>query len=118
MQKRLNPQKVVKAIDILLVDLEKALKTKSDFVDLHKKTLQLCENIFDAKKSYKEIDVSYPVSIVIVITDFSGKKTKKDKRMHIPDKKLLRAQKEELLKKDILVLREVSEIYELRSSLI
>lgn len=66
---RLNPKKVLDEIGVIEGILKGCMDQKRSFRDIHLRTLWLCKEIFPTKKSYKIIDVSYPVAIQIVSED-------------------------------------------------
>lgn len=116
MQKKLNPRKVLEEIDLLLFELDKRFKKKEGFEDLHKKSLQLCQIIFQARKYYKTIDVQYPISVVITFDAALGGKTGKE--IKIPNEEQQWKQRKELLEKILTTLRDVREIYFLKLKLL
>jgi len=111
--KKLNPKKVIEEIDSLLFELNKRIKVKEEFEDLHKKSLQLCQIIFTARKLYKAIDTPYPISVVITFDNSFGT----GKEIKIPSEEQQWEQREDLSKKIIIILNDAREIYSLKAKL-
>ncbi|HCI04523.1 TPA: hypothetical protein DEW47_00880 [Patescibacteria group bacterium] len=111
--KKLNPKKVIEEIDSLLFELNKRIKVKEEFEDLHKKSLQLCQIIFTARKLYKTIDTPYPVSMIITFDNSFGA----GKEIKIPSEEQQWEQREDLSKKIIIILNDAREIYSLKAKL-
>lgn len=77
---KFDPDKIIGEVDRLKKKLQNAIEENSDFKKVYLEIIDLCDIFFNRKSDYKEINISYPedINIVIDFVDPKGKNSNKE----------------------------------------